>query len=180
MRSSPANVGRMPATSGHTFDRFTVRIAVVVLVMVQRLFGDGGYAIIGPYLAEVWPAGLRASGMGLGYGVGNLGRILGPGVHADRGLDQLRQPEGDRRRHLPGPALLAFWYALAAGAFWILGIDTKGRSIEEIDAGLAKPAPPRCVWHRRSAAVIPPLPERGSAQLACNRTLGTAFGRAHK
>src|SRR5262249_52491800 len=30
------------------------------------------------YLAEVWPARLRASGMGLGYGAGNLGKILGP------------------------------------------------------------------------------------------------------
>ena len=49
-----------------------------VLVMCQRFFGDGSYAIIGPYIAEVWPARLRASGMGLGYGVGNLGKIIGP------------------------------------------------------------------------------------------------------
>jgi hypothetical protein len=27
-------------------------------------------------MAEVWPAGLRASGMGLGYGVGNFGKII--------------------------------------------------------------------------------------------------------
>jgi hypothetical protein len=42
-----------------------------------------------------------------------------------------------------GPAMLflAFWAALAAVAFWLLGIETKGRSIEEIDAALAKPAP---------------------------------------
>ena len=26
-----------------------------VLIMIQRFFGDGSYAIIGPYLAEVWP-----------------------------------------------------------------------------------------------------------------------------
>src|SRR5690349_23306015 len=49
-----------------------------VLVMAQRFFGDGSYAIIGPYIAEVWPARLRASGMGFGYGVGNLGKIIGP------------------------------------------------------------------------------------------------------
>ena len=35
---------------------------------------------------------------------------------------------------------LAFWAALAAAAFVALGIETKGRSIEEIDAALAKPA----------------------------------------
>jgi hypothetical protein len=36
---------------------------------------------------------------------------------------------------------LAFWAALAAVAFLVLGIETKGRSIEEIDASLARPAP---------------------------------------
>ena len=36
------------------------------------------YTIIAPYMAEVWPAGLRASGMGLGYGVGNFGKIISP------------------------------------------------------------------------------------------------------
>ena len=49
-----------------------------VLIMVQRFFGDASYAIIGPYLAEVWPNRLRASGMGFGYGIGNLGKIIGP------------------------------------------------------------------------------------------------------
>jgi hypothetical protein len=47
-------------------------------IMAQRCLGDGSYAIIGPYLAEVWPAGLRTSGMGLDSGVGNLGKIRGP------------------------------------------------------------------------------------------------------
>jgi len=37
-----------------------------LLIMMQRLFGDGSYAVIGPYMAEAWPARLRASGMGLG------------------------------------------------------------------------------------------------------------------
>jgi hypothetical protein len=36
---------------------------------------------------------------------------------------------------------LAFWAALAALAFLVLGIETKGRSIEEIDAALVKPSP---------------------------------------
>jgi hypothetical protein len=36
---------------------------------------------------------------------------------------------------------LAFWAALAAVAFVVLGIETKGRSIEEIDAALTRPLP---------------------------------------
>jgi hypothetical protein len=34
---------------------------------------------------------------------------------------------------------LAFWAALAALAFLFLGIETKGRSIEEIDATMTRP-----------------------------------------
>ncbi|HVH78389.1 MAG TPA: MFS transporter, partial [Stellaceae bacterium] len=45
-----------------------------LMLMAHSFFGGGSYAIIAPYMAEVWPAGLRASGMGLGYGVGNLGK----------------------------------------------------------------------------------------------------------
>ena len=41
---------------------------------------------------------------------------------------------------IPAMFFLAFWAALAAVAFWLLGIETKGRSIEEIDAALTRPA----------------------------------------
>jgi len=42
---------------------------------------------------------------------------------------------------MPAMIFLAFWAALAAVAFLVLGIETKGRSIEEIDASLIRPAP---------------------------------------
>jgi len=29
-------------------------------------------------MAEIWPSRLRASGMGLAYGAGNLGKFIGP------------------------------------------------------------------------------------------------------
>jgi type IV secretory pathway TrbD component len=32
---------------------------------------------------------------------------------------------------------LAVWYALAGLVFWLLAIETQGRSFEEIDAALA-------------------------------------------
>jgi hypothetical protein len=44
---------------------------------------------------------------------------------------------------IPAMLFLAFWAALAAVAFVVLGIETKGRSIEEIDAALTRPAPIR-------------------------------------
>src|SRR5271157_6307343 len=112
-----------------------------VLLMCQRFFGDGSYAIIGPYIAEVWPAGLRASGMGLGYGVGNLGKIISPlGLALIVGATNVIKPEASVEAMIPAMFFLAFWAALAAAAFLVLGIETKGRSIEEIDAALTKPA----------------------------------------
>jgi MFS transporter, putative metabolite:H+ symporter len=49
-----------------------------LLTIVAYFFADGGFAIVGPYAAEVWPAGLRTSGMGSAYGFGGLGKIIGP------------------------------------------------------------------------------------------------------
>jgi putative MFS transporter len=95
-------------------------------------------------MAEVWPAGLRASGMGLGYGVGNLGKIISPlGLALIVGASNFVKPAATVGAILPAMLFLAFWAALAAVAFLILGIETKGRSIEEIDATLARPAPAR-------------------------------------
>ena len=110
-----------------------------VLLMIQRFFGDGSYAIIGPYIAEVWPARLRASGMGLGYGVGNLGKIIGPlGLSLIIGSSNYVSPKATLDAIVPAFLFLGFWYALAACAFWFIGMETKGVSIEEIDRSLAK------------------------------------------
>ncbi len=119
-----------------------------LMLMVHSFFGGGSYAIIAPYMAEVWPAGLRASGMGLGYGVGNFGKIISPlGLALIVGGTDFIKPAATVSAIFPAMLFLAFWAALAAVAFLLLGIETKGRSIEEIDLALAG-----------QASVIPPAP----------------------
>ena len=49
-----------------------------LMILLQAFFGSGNYSIVGPYMGELWPARLRGSGMGLVYGVGNLGKFIGP------------------------------------------------------------------------------------------------------
>src|SRR5205823_5954999 len=49
-----------------------------ILIVAQSFFGSAVYTVVGPYMAEIWPARLRASGMGLSYGVGNCGKFIGP------------------------------------------------------------------------------------------------------
>jgi len=80
--------------------------------------------------------------MGLGYGVGNFGKIISPlGLALIVGGTNIIRPEASVGAMIPAMFFLAFWAALAAVAFVALGIETKGRSIEEIDASFAKPAP---------------------------------------
>lgn len=94
-------------------------------------------------MAEVWPTGLRASGKGFGYGVGNLGKIISPlGLAVIVGTSNFVKPHATIGAILPAMIFLAFWAVLAALAFMLIGIETKGRSIEEIDRAMTKPAVP--------------------------------------
>jgi putative MFS transporter len=100
-------------------------------------------------MAEVWPAGLRASGMGLGCGVGNLGKIISPlGLALIFGGTNIIRPEASLNAMIPAMFFLAFWAALAAAAFVALGIETKG----PLDRG-----------HRRRARQAASLLERAPA-----------------
>jgi putative MFS transporter len=127
--------------AGYLADAFIGTVSVFwLMLMAHSFFGGGSYSIIAPYMAEVWPAGLRASGMGLGYGVGNCGKIISPlGLALIVGASNVVKPEASVEAILPAMLFLAFWAALAAGAFVVLGIETRGRSIEEIDAALVNP-----------------------------------------
>jgi putative MFS transporter len=77
--------------------------------------------------------------MGFGYGVGNLGKILGPlGLALIVGSSNYVSPQATIDAIFPALLFLAFWYVLAACAFWLVAPETKGRSIEEIDKALSE------------------------------------------
>jgi len=112
-----------------------------LLLIVAFFFADGGFAVVGPYAAEVWPSHLRTSGMGSAYGFGGLGKIIGPlGLALVVGSSDVVKPEATLGAIQPAFLYLASWFVLAGAAYLFLGIETKGRSIEEIDRTL-KPAP---------------------------------------
>jgi MFS transporter, putative metabolite:H+ symporter len=108
-----------------------------VMILVQSFFGSGNYSIVGPYMGEIWPARLRGSGMGLVYGVGNLGKFIGPlGLALIAGSSNYVKPEATLDALVPGFLYFASWYVLGALAFWFIAFETSGRTIEEIDAAL--------------------------------------------
>ncbi len=124
-----------------------------LLIVAQRFFGDASYAVIGPYTAEIWPAHLRASGMGVGYGTGNIGKVIGPlGLALIVGTSNYVHPQATIAAIFPALLYLAFWYGLAAVAFWLLGFETRGRTFEDIDASLAVPATVAVARDRRTAS----------------------------
>jgi putative MFS transporter len=104
-----------------------------LLLIAAFFFADGGFAVVGPYAAEVWPAHLRTSGMGSAYGFGGIGKVIGPLVV---GSSNVVKPEATLAAIQPAFLYLASWFVLAGAVYLFLGIETKGRSIEEIDRGL--------------------------------------------
>jgi MFS family permease len=149
-----------------------------VLVMIQRFSGDASYAIIGPYIAEVWPNRLRASGMGFSYGIGNLGKIIGPlGLALVVGSSDLVSPKATIDALFPAFLFLAFWYGQAALMFLLLGFETKGRSIEEINRALDTPAGIGTDTARVPRSRLP-APRRGPVWGALTRSRRLGLGCA--
>jgi putative MFS transporter len=126
------------ALAGYWHDVYIGTVSVFfVMILIQRFFGDASYAIIGPYIAEVWPNRLRASGMGFSYGIGNLGKIIGPlGLALIVGSSEYVSPKVTVDAIFPALLFLAFWYGQAGLVFLFLAKETKGRSIEEIGSAL--------------------------------------------
>ncbi len=114
-----------------------------LLLIVAAFFYDGGFAILGPYMAEVWPARLRTTGMGSAYGFGGLGKIIGPlGLALIVGSSNIIKPEAKLDAIIPAFVYLAGWLALTGVAFLAFGIETCDRSITEIDEDLTEAAAP--------------------------------------
>jgi putative MFS transporter len=129
-----------------------------VLFIVQTFFGSANYSVVGPYMAEIWPARLRASGMGISYGTGNLGKFIGPlGLSLIMGAGDVIKPAAPNLAML-GPAFIYFasWYVLGVIGFWVFGSEPKGRTFDEIDETLATPAARRPPCEHQRCSPSPP------------------------
>lgn len=114
----------------------------LIALLLAFFFTDGGFAIVGPYAAEVWPQQLRTSGMGSAYGFGGVGRILGPvGLAVIAGSDQIVSPAATVDAITPAFLFLAVFAALGGAIYRFVGFETRGRSLEQVEAGLGTAAP---------------------------------------
>ena len=121
---------------GHDVMLGTVSLFWLMLI-AWAFFGDGGFAVIGPYSAEVWPVGLRTTGMGAAYGFGGIGKTLGPlGLALIIGSDNFVKPDASVAAIPTAFIYFAGWYLLAGIVYSVFGLETKGRSFEAIEVTL--------------------------------------------
>src|SRR5207302_702819 len=134
----------LTVSAGYFYDVFIGTWSLFYILFVAgTFFSSAIYTVVGPYMSEIWPARLRSSGMGMSYGIGNLGgKVLGPaGLAVIMGAGDIIKPAAPNLVML-GPAFVYFacWYLLGVVGFWVFGPETKGRTLEEMDSALSGPA----------------------------------------
>jgi putative MFS transporter len=126
------------AAAGLLHDSYSNGISLFWLtIVIADFFYDGGFAIIGPYLSEVWPTRLRTTGMGASYGFGGIGKIIGPlGLAMIVGSSNMITPKATIDAIGPSFAYFTAWMALCGCAFLFFGFETGKQSIVAIDEEL--------------------------------------------
>ncbi|MCJ1887789.1 MFS transporter [Pseudomonas sp. LA21] len=91
--------------------------------LAMQFFLFGMWAVLYTYTPELYPTSARATGSGFASAVGRIGSLLGPTV---AGLILPVAGQGGVF------TLGALCFLLAAGVVWIFGIETRGRTLEEL------------------------------------------------
>jgi putative MFS transporter len=132
------------AAAGWLHDSYIGGVSLFWLgIVIADFFYDGGFAIIGPYLAEVWPTRLRTTGMGASYGFGGIGKIIGPlGLALIVGSTDMITPKATMDAIVPTFAYFTAWMVLCGCAFLFFGFETGRKSIVTVDRVLDEGAAP--------------------------------------
>jgi putative MFS transporter len=130
--------GVLTIVAGYHYDTPLFGLSAFWLILaVAFFFADGGFAIVGPYAAEVWPSHLRTTGMGSAYGFGGIGKIIGPvGLALIVGSNNYLKPDVPMTQIPTAFVYLGCWFLMAGAVYYFLGIETRGKSIEQIDKEL--------------------------------------------
>src|SRR5262249_24635646 len=103
------------ALAGYLHDIMIDGLSVFLLMlMLNSFFANAGFSVVFPYMAELWPAQLRASGFGLVYGCSNLAKFIGPaGLAVIAGASNYVAPKATLEALVPAFIYFAAWYLLA-------------------------------------------------------------------
>jgi putative MFS transporter len=131
--------GMLIILAGNNYDGTLFGLSAFWLILAAAMFFvDGGFAIVGPYAAEIWPSHLKTSGMGSAYGFGGIGKILGPvGLALIVGSQNYLKPDVPLTQIPTAFLYLGCWFLMAGVVYYFFGLETKGKSLEQIDRELA-------------------------------------------
>ncbi len=131
--------GVLVILAGYNYNTTLFGLSAFWLILAAAMFfADGGFAIVGPYAAEVWPSYLRTTGMGSAYGFGGIGKIIGPlGLALIVGSNNYLKPDVPLPQIPTAFLYLGCWFLMAGVVYYFFGMETKGKSIEQIDRELA-------------------------------------------
>src|SRR6476469_9943293 len=131
--------GVLTIVAGYNYDATLFGLSAFWLILaVTFFFAARGFAIGGPYAAEVWPSHLRTTGMGSAYGFGGIGKIIGPvGLAVIVGSNNYLKPDVPLPQIPTAFVYLGCWFLMAGLVYYFIGFATRGKSIEPIDKELA-------------------------------------------
>src|SRR5262249_33998808 len=131
--------GALIIIAGYNYNTTLFGLSAFWLILAAAMFFvDGGFAIVGPYAAEIWPSHLKTSGMGSAYGFGGIGKILGPvGLALIVGSSNYLKPDVPLTAIPTAFVYLGCWFLMAGVVYYFFGLETKGKSLEQIDRELA-------------------------------------------
>jgi MFS transporter, putative metabolite:H+ symporter len=124
--------------AGYNYDAMWWGLSAFWLILAAAMFfADGGFAIVGPYAAEVWPSHLKTTGMGSAYGFGGIGKIIGPaGLAIIVGSSNYLKPDVPLPQFPTAFLYLGCWFLMAGVVYYFFGLETRGKSMEQIDREL--------------------------------------------
>jgi putative MFS transporter len=124
--------------AGLLHDSFAGGVSLFWLsIIVADFFYDGGFAVFGPYMAEVWPTRLRTTGMGASYGFGGIGKIIGPlGLALIVGSADVITPKATMDAIGPAFWYFAAWMSLCGFGFLFFGFETGNKSLTDVNREL--------------------------------------------
>jgi putative MFS transporter len=130
--------GILIIVAGQYYDATLFGLSAFWLILAAAMFfADGGFAIVGPYAAEIWPSHLKTTGMGSAYGFGGIGKILGPvGLALIVGSGNYLKPDVPLPQIPTAFVYLGCWFLMAGVVYYFFGLETRGKSNEQIDKEL--------------------------------------------
>jgi putative MFS transporter len=109
----------------HLWFAYASGMWLYVAIAAVGWVNPGVYGASGIYVSELHPTHLRATAVGWFFGIGRIGSFLAPTVVGF----MLQYGAGAYVLHT-----FALTFLIAAIALWMVGVETKGRTLEEIAA----------------------------------------------